>query len=117
LLEDFCFSTWPDDIKAQGVDKYKFQVGANDSVELHTILSDYVSDMLDDVYGSQEQLDDDQPIREFWDFIKGEMKGVPDALTLDNLKIFWAEVIFRVSGWHQSRKYYFCCTNIIVSAL
>lgn len=117
LLESFRFRTWPDDMKAQGVDKCKFHVGANDGVELHTILSDYVSDLLDDVYGSQEQLDNDRPMQELWDFIKLQMKGVPDALTLDNLKMFWAEVIFRVSGWHQSSKYYFCYTNIIVSGV
>ncbi len=36
---------------------------------------------------------------------------------LDNLKMFWAEVIFRVSGWHQSSEYYFCYSNIIVSGV
>jgi hypothetical protein len=115
LIEGFEFSTWPDELKAKGVDKCKFHVGANDGVELHTVLSDYVSDRLDHVYASQKELDDDVHMKDFWDFIKAKMPGVPEALTLDNLKMFWGEVLFRVTGWHESSKYYFCWMNAIFS--
>jgi hypothetical protein len=102
LLEGFRFTRFPDDLKKRGVDKCEFLVAATDGVDLHTILVDYVSALIDNIYPDQAALDDDIPMKEMWYHLAYKLKGMPFTYTLENVKMVWAEIIFRVTGFHSS---------------
>lgn len=104
-LNAFQLTRFTDEISAQGVEDCKLHVGANDGVELHKILVDYVSELIDEVYPDRNALDADAYMKKTYDYLAENMNGVPKAYTLENLKMVWGEVLFRVTGYHTSSKF------------
>jgi hypothetical protein len=102
LLSGFRFTTFTDDLKKRGVDKCEFLVAATDGADLHSIMVDYVSAVIDSVYPDQAALDDDVHMKEMWYYLAYKLKGMPVAYTLENVKLVWGEIIFRVTGFHSS---------------
>ena len=105
----FKFGRYPDELEERGLTNCKFHVGANDGMDLHRILSQYVSDLIDETYASQEVLESDFDLRKVHEYLVKEMKISKEAeYTLDNVKTIWAEIIFRVTGYHNAGKKYDC---------
>ena len=102
LLHDFRFKRFPDEMKEKGLDTCDFHVAAQDGVDMHNVLSEYVSDLIDETYQSEQELQDDDEMRDCYNYIVSELNGPSNDLNLQNLKIVWGEILFRVSGWHES---------------
>merc|ERR1712038_268705 len=99
----FKFSTFPDDIKKQGVQKCKFHIDAIDGLDLHKILCTYVSELVDEVYPTQESLEADLDMKRAHLYLVENLKITKETeYTLENIKIIWAEILFRVTGYHNS---------------
>lgn len=103
LLDNFTFATYPDELAQQGVADCPFHVGASDGIALHKVLMDYVSNLFDEVYGKEEErLQADLAMKELYGFLDQKMPNIPHAFSMENLKLVWGEVLFRVTGVHTS---------------
>jgi len=99
----FKFNRYPDNLKEQKVENCKFHVGANDGMDLHKVLSDYVSELIDEVYQNQAEFEEDLELRKAHEFLVKEFVVTKETeYTLDNVKTIWAEILFRVTGFHNS---------------
>lgn len=100
----FSFKRFPDEIKEQGVQECPFHVGAQDGIDLHNILCQYVSDLVDETYDNQRALDRDEEMEKAHKYLVKMLK-IPKELcdyTLDNIKTIWGEILFRVTGYHNA---------------
>ena len=105
MIGNFQFEHFTDDIKKRGMDKCEFHAQAQDGVEFHGIIMQYVADYIDEAYGdNHSKLDNDGPMQNCWKYLVEQLKipAEENALTIANLKSVWGELIFRVTGGHQS---------------
>ena len=96
----FSFKRFPDEIKEQGVHECAFHVGAQDGIDLHNILSQYVSDLVDETYDNQRELDRDEEMEKAHKYLVKTLR-IPNEFcdyTIDNVKTIWGEILFRVTG-------------------
>ena len=74
-------------------------------MDLYKILCQYVSELVDETYPSQEALESDHDFRKAHEYLVKVMKISDEAdYTLENVKKVWGEIIFRVTGYHNSGK-------------
>lgn len=114
-LDKFKFETFPDDLKARGMETAPPEIypTTNDGMLFYNMISNYVSSFIDIHYKTDLSVTSDQELVEFWDvcqerlsqpgrkFNLEEKKTFP-KLSLENLKIVITEFIFRVTAWHQN---------------
>ncbi|CAB9529842.1 expressed unknown protein [Seminavis robusta] len=102
LLDNYTFVSYPEELEKQGVADCPFHVGATDGIALYRVMADYVSNLFDEVYGTEERLQADLAMKELYSFLKQKMPNLPSDFTMTNLKLVWGEVLFRVTGAHTS---------------
>ena len=101
----FKFKCYRDELKENGLLDCKFHVGANDGMDLHKILSQYASELIDEIYPNQETLESDVGMRQVHEYlVKMMMISKETEYTLDNIKKIWGEILFRVTGFHNASK-------------
>uniref|UniRef100_A0A7S2UT20 Lipoxygenase domain-containing protein n=1 Tax=Attheya septentrionalis TaxID=420275 RepID=A0A7S2UT20_9STRA len=99
----FKFTRYADEIKERQVENCKFHVGANDGMDLYNILGDYVSDFIDEIYPTQSALEADADMKIAHESLVDELSMDKDTeYTLDAVKTMWGEILFRVTGYHNS---------------
>ena len=99
------FKRYADEIKERGLTDCHFHVGANDGVDLFNIFHEYIADLIAEIYSSQDDLDNDEDMKRSHEYLVKMFKATEYAdFTLANVKVIWAEVIFRVTGFHNSSK-------------
>jgi hypothetical protein len=101
LMNNFQFNTWPEELKEKGILHDEFHVGATDGLGLHKVMMDYVSNLLDEIYPNIESLLEDDDIQKMYSYLAKKLRG-PSEFSMDNLKMIWGEVLFRVTGVHTS---------------
>ncbi|MGB2445949.1 MAG: hypothetical protein ACPH86_06310 [Schleiferiaceae bacterium] len=99
LLSTFRFKAWPDELEEKGMLGDEFYIGATDAMDFHKILMNYASNLIDEIYPSVELFDADHDLHKMHDYLVKKMKA-PAEFSRDNVKKFWAEIIFRVTGMH-----------------
>ena len=104
MIGGFQFKRYPDEMKEKDLVGCKFHVGANDGLDLHKIFSDYVCEVFDEVYPDEAALDADVDMKRVYNHLVENIQGFPEAYTLENVKMVWGEIIFRVTGFHSSGK-------------
>ena len=64
-------------------------------MDLYKVLSDYVSELIDELYQNQAELEDDLEPRKAHEFLVKEFVVAKETeYTLDNVKTIWAEILF-----------------------
>jgi len=110
MIDDFVYKSYPEELEDKGMGNCEFHAGSTDGVALHKVLTDYISNLFDEVYGTEERLHSDDGMREVYNYIKDRFnqgipdqtnKGVPEEFTLANVKSLWGEILFRVTGAHN----------------
>lgn len=97
------FKKYTDDIKERRLEGCRFHVGANDGVELCNIMYEYISDLLDELYSSQGELENDSEMRKAHNYLVDKLDAPEFAdYTLENVNTIWGEILFRVTGYHNS---------------
>lgn len=114
LVDDFVYESYPEELERKGMGDCEFHAGSTDGVALHKVLADYISNLFDEVYRTEERLQSDDGMREVYNYIKDRFNqgipdqtntGVPEEFTLANVKSLWGEILFRVTGAHNASKY------------
>ena len=83
-------------------------MGANDGVELCNIMYEYISDLLDELYSSQGELENDSEMRKAHNYLVDKLDAPEFAdYTLENVNTIWGEILFRVTGYHNSSELLF----------
>lgn len=107
LLEGFQFERYPDEIARRGMTNCSMFIGATDGLLLHTVMNDYSSNLFDETYeGSEELFQKDIAMKNVFDFLVKELNisGSTQDYTMDNMKMIWGEILFRVTGDHSMSK-------------
>jgi hypothetical protein len=100
----FRFEPFPEELKRRGVDKSDILIQNIDELEVYTIIQKFVNEFFDCVYPDEAKLAADVPMKTTWEYIVERYPECPPEYTLENLKTFWAENIFRLSASHAIRK-------------
>jgi hypothetical protein len=103
-ITGFEFTRFPDDIKSQGVENCPFHVGATDGVDLHQIFCNYASELFDETYNDQNALEQDEGMKKMHKYLADKFNVPPELkpYTIENIKIIWGEILFRVTGFHNA---------------
>ena len=102
LTTDFKFETFPEFVERNGMSDCEFYVSGKDGVELHEAITKYASGYIDTVYTSEEQLQADAAMKKCHEYLVKKLQIPNSEYTLDNVKLIWGEIIFRVTGYHSS---------------
>jgi len=102
-LLDFEYITMEDDFKKRGMDQVdeKLYPLAADGIKIKKIFRSYISNFVDLYYKDEASVQNDKDLNGFWKNIKSNMQKLPD-LNLHNLKEVLAEILFRVTVYHQN---------------
>lgn len=97
------FKKYTDEIKERKLEGCRFHVGANDGMELCDIFYEYISDFVDELYPSQEEFESDFDMKKSHKYLV-EILDIDEFAdyTLENVKTIWGEILFRVTGYHNS---------------
>lgn len=109
LLDDFNFTTYPDELERQGMIGNEFHVGASDGLALRQVLMDYVSNLFDEIYPSESSFRTDNEMRQVHRYLAERIDNFPSEYTMDNLKLAWGEILFRVTGGHWASEFEDMC--------
>ena len=116
-LEEYKFQTYPDQLESQGVKDCTFHVGSIDGIALHTIMVDYVREIFDEVYEREDRFLQDGNMRQLYHHLREKMEGLPEEYSMDNVKLLWGEILFRVTGAHNSSKCQLLCLHLLLSLM
>jgi len=101
-LEAYRFQTYPDQLESQGVTDCSFHVGSTDGLAMHEIMVNYAHNIFDEVYVTEDRFSQDETMRELYAYLRERMKGLPAEYSMANVKMLWGEILFRVTGGHNS---------------
>ena len=102
LFNAFKFERFPDFIKDRGLQDCRLNVAATDGIDLYNIISDYACSFLDDVYPTEDALQEDHDMKNTYDYMRKRIPSLPPDFNRENMKTVWGEILFRVTGWHAS---------------
>lgn len=101
IINRFKFNVFSKSIKRRGLEDCNFHVGANDGMDLHEIIVNYVNETFHEVYADEKAVQNDYEMRAAYNYLVQKMK-VPRKYNLKNLVKVWGEVVFRVTGYHSA---------------
>lgn len=126
------FKTLQEELQEKGLLNWKgdatcsFLALSTEGMELHDILAEYISDLIDEIYIDEEQLNSDEEMKEAYKYLVDKIDGIPEDYNIENVKkvgnvmdendlstashvltlIFvvkvWGEVLWHVTGVHSS---------------
>lgn len=101
LIHKYEYKLWPQELKERGMDDYpELFPPAKDGLMFHKMVCDYVYAFIDNAYPTDEDVENDDELQNYWDVLVDYLQ-FPEELTKENLKVAQAEILFRVTGWHQ----------------
>ena len=65
-------------------------------MEFRKVLADYASNLFDEIYPVEGDLQSDQDMKSLYEFLVERMPGIPPEFSIANLKLVWGEILFRV---------------------
>ena len=102
VVGDFRFIEYTKELEDAGLNDDEFHVGATDGLVLRAAMMNYISNLVDELYPTEEALKEDAAMRDAYGYLGKKMKGVPAEYNMQNAKLVWGEILFRVTGGHTN---------------
>jgi len=114
ITEDYNFEFYPDELKRKGLldcdsdpenhtlkNSCNDHIGKTDGLPQRDIIGEYISNLFDEIDSEKSLTMDNKEVEDMYKYIAEKLR-VPSEFSLENLKKVFTEIIFRVTGMHQS---------------